>query len=96
MDAWKKITSNVIQKSSEGCALNLSTDGSEDDMIHYFKKDQPCKTGKEILAFQLSILSEKDENPLTDIDDEDSDMTVPVFMSVDSNQQRGEYQPMQV
>ena len=74
----------------------MSADGSEDDMIHYFKKDQPCKTGKEILAFQLSILSEKDENPLTDIDDEDSDMTVPVFMSVDSNQQREEYQPMQV
>ena len=74
----------------------MLTDGSEDDMIHYFKKDQPCKTGKEILAFQLSILSEKDENPLTDIDDEDSDMTVPVFMSVDSNQQREEYQPMQV
>ena len=96
MDAWKEITSNVIYKSSERCALNLSTDGSEDDMIHYFKKDQPCKTGKEILAFQLSILSEKDENPLTDIDDEDSDMTVPVFMSVDSNQQREEYQPMQV
>ena len=65
-------------------------------MIHYFKKDQPCKTGKEILAFQFSILSKKDENPLTDMDDEDSDMTVPVFMSVDSNQQREEYQPMQV
>ena len=50
--------------------MNLSTDGSKDDVIHCFKNDQPCKSGKKILASQFSILSEKDENTFLNIDDE--------------------------
>ena len=69
------------------CGLNLSTDWSEDDMINCFKNDQPCKSGKEILTYKLSILSGKDENPFIDVNDEDIDMVAPVFMSIDSDQE---------
>ena len=65
----------MIKNSLQSCALNLPTDGSKDEEeIHCFKENQPCKKGKEILASQLSILTEKDENPFTDlaeIDEED-------------------------
>ena len=60
---------------------------SEDDMINCFKNHQPCKSGKEILEFHLSILSEKDEKPLTDINAEDINMTATVIMSIDSDQE---------
>ena len=62
------------------CAFNLPTDGSKDEEIHCFKENQPCKNGKEILASQLSILTEKDENPFTDsteIDEEDVNEATP-------------------
>ena len=85
--ACKETTNEVIKKSFKTCALNLLTDGSEENMIHFFKNDQLCNTGKEMLASQLSILSEKDENPFIDVDDEDINMTAPVFMSTDSDQQ---------
>ena len=60
MKAWKEITSGVIKKSFKMCAFNLSTNALKDDLIHYFKIDQPCKPVKEILVSQLSKLNEKD------------------------------------
>ena len=68
LEAWKEITPEIIKKSFKSssfnvsfkvCALNLATDGSEVMLIHCFIKDHPCKTGKEILENQLSILTEK-------------------------------------
>lgn len=90
MEAWNEITSDVIKKSFKTCALNLSPDESENHLIHYFKNGQPYKSGKETLASQLPILSEKDENPFIDMDDEDIEMAVPVFISVGSDQEDDE------
>lgn len=46
MQEWKEITSDVMKKSFKTCKLNLQTAGSEDDTIHCFTKDEPCKSGK--------------------------------------------------
>ena len=83
-------TTDAIKKSSKKCALKLSTDGSEDDTIHCIKNSQTCKSTKEILVSQLSILSQKDEKPFIDIHDNDIDMVAPVFMSIDSDQEDDE------
>ena len=65
-----------IIASFKGCALNIKTDGSEDDLIHCFKEDQPCSTGKEILKDQTRLLRDDSlhENPFspTDSDVEDA------------------------
>ena len=66
----------------------MPTDGSKDEEIHCFKENQTCKKGKEILASQLSILTEKDENPFTDsaeIDEEDVNEATPNFLKIDSD-----------
>ena len=39
--------------------MNLANDGVEDDFIHWLKKGQPCKAGKQKLNFQLSVLADK-------------------------------------
>ena len=68
LEAWRKITPEIIKKyfktsslnlSSKVLAINLATDWSEVMFIHCFIKDHPCKAGKEILENQLSILKEK-------------------------------------
>ena len=90
MEAWNEITSDVIKKSFKTCTLNLSQDESEDHLIHYFKNGQPYKSVKETLASQLPILSEKDENPFIDMDDEDIEMAVSVSISIGSDQEDDE------
>ena len=32
------------------CGLNVAADGSEDHLIHCFKKGEPCAAGREMLA----------------------------------------------
>ena len=36
LEAWEEISSETIKKSFKLCALNLETDGSEDNPIHCF------------------------------------------------------------
>ena len=91
MEAWNEITSDIIKKSFRMCALNLSTDWSEDVMINCFKNEKLSKSGEEVLTSQLSILNKKDENPFIDKYNEDIDMVAPVFLSIDSYQEDDEY-----
>ena len=91
MEAWNEITSDIIKKSFRMCALNLSTDWSEDVMINCFKNEKLCKSGEEVLTSQLSILNKKDENPFIDKYNEDIDMVAPVFLSIDSYPEDDEY-----
>ena len=85
IDSWNSLSPEMIRNSFQSCALNLPTDGSKDEKIHCFKENQPCKKGKEILASQLSILTEKDENPFTEIDEEDVNEATPNFLQIDSD-----------
>ena len=62
IDSWSKLTIEMIQKSFKACALNLNVDGSEDSLIHCFKKDQPCEKGYAKLQQQLGILQDESSN----------------------------------
>ena len=92
LDAWQKISKNQIIASFKGCALNIKTDGSEDDLIHCFKEDQPCSTGKEILKDQTRLLRDDSlhENPFspTDSDVEDANAS---FNLLDENSDEDDF-----
>ena len=77
MTAWSRLSADVISKSFKSCALNLAVDGTEDSMIHCFKKGQPCEAGSDQLQVQLSVLDEpnlpKPFIVITDSDVEEAD-----------------------
>ena len=60
--------------------------------VSVFKEGQPCHKGKEILESQLSILTEKDIDPLLKIDIDESDVVeaTPEFLLIDSNHEDDE------
>ena len=84
LEAWEKVSPETIKTSFKSCALNLNTDGSEDDLIHCFKEKEPCKAGREILKSQLSILTEKDIDPF-EIGDSDVATAAPEFLTLDED-----------
>ena len=54
--------------------MNLKADGSEDDLIHCFKKDQPCAPGSAVLKDQMKLLKDADfldKNPFQTSTDSD-------------------------
>ena len=63
LEAWEEVSPKTIKKSYKSSALNLATDGSEDNLNHCFKEGEPCKAREKILQSQLSILTEKNVNP---------------------------------
>ena len=72
LTAWSRLSTDVIAKSFKSCALNLAVDGSEDSVIHCFKKGQPCEARSEQLQAQLSVLDEPNlPNTFQDITDSD-------------------------
>ena len=56
LDSWSQISKDIIQKSFKACALNLATDGSEDDLIHCLKEGSTCAAGAERLKHQLEVI----------------------------------------
>ena len=74
IDSWADLSTDLIKKSIESCALSFPIDGSTDDVIHCFKEGEPCRQGREVLRSQLSILKEQDTNPfeVSDSDVEDA------------------------
>ena len=72
LTALSRLSVDVIAKSFMSCALKLAVDGTEDSVIHCFKKGQPCKVGSEQLQAQLSALVESNvPNPFQAITDSD-------------------------
>ena len=53
----------MIRKSFKVCALTSVIDGSEDKDIHYFKEQQPCHAGLELLTQQIKHVGEPEDNP---------------------------------
>ena len=81
LDAWSQLSKENITKLFKCCCLNLANDGMEDEFIHFFKKGQPCKAGRQKLNSQLSILVDESDvvNPLispTDEEDANKEMSV--------------------
>ena len=72
LTAWSRLSTDVIAKSFKSCALNLAVDGSEDSVIHCFKKGQICEARSEHLQAQHSVLDEPNlPNTFQDITDSD-------------------------
>ena len=84
LEAWEKLSSEIIRKSFKECALNLKTDGTEDGLIHCFKEKEPCQAEKEILNSQKSILTEKATDPFN-INEKDVAIATPEFLTVDED-----------
>ena len=82
LKAWDELTPETIVKSFKVCALNIPVDGSEDENIHCFKKNQPCHSGFELLKQQLDILNEPDVNPF-DVPYDDVYEAALQFLTVD-------------
>ena len=53
----------MIRESLISCAVTCATDGSQDDEITCFKKDQPCSAGREMLKEQLNYMNTIESNP---------------------------------
>ena len=92
LKAWEQISPDTIKTSFKLCALNLATEGAEDEKTHCFKEGQPCHKGKEILEMHLSILTEKDIDPFLQIDINESDVVeaMPEFLMIDSDHEDDE------
>ena len=83
LTAWSWLSADVISKSFKSSALNLAVDGTEDSVIHCFKKGQPCKAGSDQLQAQLSVLDEPNlPNPFIVITDSDVEKANDANLSV--------------
>ena len=46
LKVWEEIILETIRMSFKSWSSHLATDGSEDNLIHCFKEDGPCKANK--------------------------------------------------
>ena len=63
LDSWNQLSSETISKSFKACALTSAIDGSEDNNIHCLKEGQPCHSGLSMLAQQIELANETEDNP---------------------------------
>ena len=85
------MTKEQIIDFFKGCALNLKADWSEDDLIHCFKKDQPCTSGRQLLSEQTDLLNDESLhfdpfNP-TDSDVEDANVETNLLVADDTDEE---------
>ena len=57
------MSSEIICKLFEACALTSGINGSDDKDIHCFKEKQPGHAGLEMLAEQTELATGQEENP---------------------------------
>eukprot|EP00794_Sanderia_malayensis_P013386 gene13386-14759_t len=82
LEAWDELSCESIKRSFVNCAITTAVDGSEDGEIHCFKEGQPCHTGKAMLAEQIKLMTEEEENPFTP-DAHDIDAATPQDLMID-------------
>ena len=73
----------MIVDSFKYCVLTIPVDGSQDDLIHCFKKNQPCKKGADRLKTQLAILDEPNLGDPFEITESEREISVPDHLTVD-------------
>ena len=89
LESWSRIEKNLIIKSFKSCGLNLKTDGSEDHLIHCFKKGQTCANGLDMLKKQQNLLPHAEylnSNPfdITESDTEEANTNNNLIDPIDS------------
>ena len=55
----------------KSCALNIAIDGSEDELIHCFKENQPCSAGLQHLKVMANTIDDEREDPFISLSDSD-------------------------
>ena len=75
----------VIIKS---CALNIAIDGSEDELIHYFKENRPCSAGLQRLKVMANTIDDEGEDPFVSLSD--SDVEQEAINELDSDDENDE------
>ena len=62
-----------MQSSFKSCALNIAIDGSEDELIHCFKENQPCSAGLQRLKVMANTIDDEREDPFVSLSDSDTE-----------------------
>ena len=63
LGSWNQLSSETISKSLKACALTSAIHGSEDNNIHCLKEGQPCHSGLSMLAQQIELANQTEDNP---------------------------------
>ena len=67
----------MIKSSFKSCALNIAIDGSEDELIHCFKENQPCSAGLQRLKVMANTIdderqgSDEEQEAINKLDSDD-------------------------
>ena len=73
LEAWENVRIDVIKLSFKSCALNIAIDGSEDELIHCFKENQPCSAGLQRLKVMANTIDNEREDPFVLLSDSDEE-----------------------
>ena len=60
-EAWKSVSTEVIQKSFIVCGISVATNGSQDGEIHCLKKDGTAQAATEIEALTAQMVEGNDD-----------------------------------
>ena len=88
LEAWKNVRIDVIKSSFKSCALNIAIDGSEDELIHCFKENQPCSAGLQRLKVMANTTDDEMEDPFVSLSD--SDVEQEAINELDSDDENDE------
>ena len=88
LEAWKNVRTDVIKSSCKSCALNIAIDGSENESIHCFKKNQPCSAGLQRLKVMANTIDDEREDPFVSLSD--SDVEQEAINELDSDDENDE------
>ena len=88
LQAWKNVRIDVIKSSFKSCALNIAIDGSEDELIHCFKENQPCSAGLQRLKVMANTIDDEREDPFVSLSD--SDVEQEAINELDSDDENDE------
>ena len=88
LEMWKNVRTDVIKSSFKSCALNIAIDGSEDELIHCFKENQPCTAGLQRLKVMANIIDDERKDPFVSLSD--SDIEQEAINELDSDDENDE------
>ena len=69
-------------------AFEVYIDGSEDELIHCFKENQPCSAGLQRLKVMANTIDDEREDPFVSLSD--SDVEQEAINELDSDDQNDE------
>ena len=79
-----------VQSSFKSCActLNIAINGSEDELIHCFKENQPCSADLQRLKVMVNTIDDEREDPFVSLSDTDAEQEA--INELDSDDEKDE------